>query len=177
LLHYINYLNQTCILFYPILCNQVIKEDLWVSNQEFEEAFINKPLYKQTELEFTRLVLQELDKTYQVHGQLPDYSTINTIEHVMPQILDEEWKKYLGSESSDINLDRFKNSIGNLCLVSRPANSSVGQNPFEGKKNAYTDVGGLTRDLKTITGKWDIEAIKTRSKEISKKALEVWSWD
>lgn len=157
--------------------DQVVKEDLWVSNQEFEEAFVNKPLYKQTELEFARLVLQEVDKTYQVHGQLPDYSTINTIEHVMPQTLDDEWKKYLGAEATDINLDRFKNSIGNLCLISRPANSSVGQDPFEGKKSVYTDVSGLTRDLKARTGKWDIEAIKKRSMDISLKALDVWTWD
>lgn len=67
--------------------DQIIKEDLFVSNQEFEEAFLNKPIYKPTELGFTRLILQEIDKTYQIHGQLPDYTTIHTIELVMPQTL------------------------------------------------------------------------------------------
>lgn len=159
------------------LKDQIVKEDLWVSNQEFEDAFVNKPLYKQTELEFARLVLQEIDKTYQIHGQLPDYSTINTIEHVMPQTIDDDWKRYLGPDANDINLDRFKNSIGNLCLISRPANSSIGQDPFEAKKSVYTDVSGLTRDLKARPGKWDIEAIKQRSRDIAIKALEVWKWD
>ena len=36
--------------------DQIMKEDLWVSNQEFKDAFINKSLYKQTELEFVRLI-------------------------------------------------------------------------------------------------------------------------
>jgi hypothetical protein len=95
----------------------------------------------------------------------------------MPQSLNNEWKEYLGSEASDINLERFKNTIGNLCLISRPANSSVGQDPFESKKNSYTDVSGLTRDLKNRKGKWDITAIKKRSKDIAERGLSVWSWN
>lgn len=156
--------------------DQILKEDLWVSNQEFEDAFINKSLYKQTELEFVRLVLQEIDKKMQSHGQLPDYSSINTIEHVMPQTLDDEWKVYLGDEAHDLNLERVKNSIGNLCLISRAANSFVGQDPFEKKKNSYTDVSALTRDLKSRTDKWNMQAIKKRSKDLIDNALDIWAW-
>ncbi|OHB98001.1 MAG: hypothetical protein A2W74_02565 [Planctomycetes bacterium RIFCSPLOWO2_12_38_17] len=156
--------------------DQITKEDLWVSNQEFENAFINKSLYKQTELEFVRLILQEIDKRMQSHGQLPDYSSINTIEHVMPQTLDDEWMAYLGDEANDLNLERVKNSIGNLCLISRAANSFVGQDPFEKKKNSYTDVSALTRDLKVRTDKWNMQAIKKRSKDIVERALDIWSW-
>ena len=156
---------------------QVIKEDLFVSNQEFEDAFINKPLYNQRELEFARLILQEIDRKMQSYGQLPDYSSINTIEHVLPQKIDDEWKIYLGNEASDINLERIKNTIGNLCLISGPANSHVGQDPFEKKKNSYTDVSALTRDLKQRNCKWNIDAIKTRSKDLAKKAVKVWAWD
>ena len=159
--------NNKYDIFFPSLLNkiinepdkkkafisQVIKEDLFVSNQEFEEAFLKKPIYKPTELEFTRLILQEIDKTYQIHGQLPDYTIIHTIEHVMPQAPDEEWRKYLGAEVSDINLDIFKNSVGNLCLISGVANSSVGQDPFEAKKSVYTEISGSTGDLKARTGK------------------------
>lgn len=156
---------------------QISKEDLLVSNQEFKDAFVNKSFYKQTELEFVRLVLQEIDKKMQSHGQLPDYSSINTVEHVMPQTLDDEWKLYLGAEASDLNLERIKNSIGNLCLISKAANSFVGQNPFEKKKNSYTDVSALTRDLKGRTVKWNMEEIKRRSNDLADKALEIWSWE
>ena len=156
--------------------DQILKEDLWVSNQEFKDAFVNKSLYKQTGLEFARLVLQEIDKKMQSHGQLPDYSSIKTIEHVMPQTLDDEWKLYLGEEASDLNLERIKNSIGNLCLISKAANSFAGQNPFEKKKNSYTDVSALTRDLKGRTLKWNMEEIKKRSKDLADKALGIWSW-
>jgi len=156
--------------------DQILKEDLLVSNQEFKDAFVNKPLYKQTGLEFARLLLQEIDKKMQSHGQLPDYSSINTIEHVMPQTLDDEWKLYLGAEASDLNLERVKNTIGNLCLISKVANSFVGQDPFEKKKNSYTNVSALTRDLKDRNVKWDMIGIKGRSKDLADKAIEIWSW-
>jgi uncharacterized protein with ParB-like and HNH nuclease domain len=156
---------------------QVVKEALFVSDQEFEEAFINKQLYKQTELEFARMILQEIDKKMQSFDQLPDYSTINTIEHVLPQELDDDWKIYLGTQASDITLVTVKNTIGNLCLISRPANSHAGQDPFEKKKNDYTDVSALTRDIKQRDCKWDIGAIKIRSKDLAQKGLEIWSWN
>jgi len=156
--------------------DQILKAELWVSAKEFKDAFVNKTLYKQPELEFARLVLQEIDKKMQSHGQLPDYSSINTIEHVMPQTLDDEWKLYLGAEASDLNLERIKNSIGNLCLISKAANSFVGQDPFEKKKNSYTNVSALTRDLKDRTAKWNMQEIKRRSEDLADKALEIWSW-
>lgn len=179
-------------VFFPDLIDKIInepdknkeffsliqKEGLFVSNQEFEESIINKPLYKQPQLEFARMVLQDIDKALQDHGQLPDYSTISTIEHILPQTLDDEWKEYLGVESKDLNLDRIKNSIGNLCLVSRQANSTVGQNPFEKKINVYTDVSSLTRDIKgRINQKWNMDAIKERSKFLSHYALQIWKWN
>ena len=157
--------------------DQVVKEDLYVSDQEFEDAFINKQLYKQTELEFARLILQEIDRKMQSFGQFPDYSSINTIEHVLPQTIDDEWKKYLGGEASDINIERIKNTIGNLCLISRPANSHVGQDPFEEKKNSYTDVSALTRDIKQRNCKWNIDSIKIRSKDLAQIGLGIWTWN
>lgn len=158
------------------LKDQIIKEDLFVSDQEFEGAFLNRSLYKQPELDFARLVLQEIDRKMQSFGQVPDYSSINTIEHVMPQTLDAEWKNYLGSEALDPDLERMKNTIGNLCLISRPANSHTGQNPFEKKKNSYTDVSALTRDIKQRNVEWRMDAIQNRSRDLAKIGLEVWSW-
>jgi len=156
---------------------QILKEKLWVSDQEFKDSLINKSLYNQPEKEFVRLILQEVDRKMSIHGQFPDYSSINSIEHVMPQTLDDEWKTYLGDEANDSTLELIKNSIGNLCLISKLANSIIGQDPFDKKKNKYTDINALTRDLKGRAGKWNMQAIKTRSEYLAEKALEIWSWD
>jgi hypothetical protein len=74
--------------------------------------------------------LQELDKALQTFGEFPDYSTIHTIEHILPQTLNDAWKTYLGADATHYNLPTTINTLGNLCLNSQPANSSFGQKPF-----------------------------------------------
>lgn len=160
------------------LQEQIRNDDLWVSDQEFKDAFKFKSLYAKTELSFARLILQGIDRIMQSHGQLPDYSSINTVEHIMPQKLNEKWRECLGEDVHNLNLERFKNSIGNLCLLSQSANSSEGQQLFEEKKKnpALSDVSALNRDLKSRDVKWNIDAIVKRSEDLADKALEVWKW-
>lgn len=161
------------------LQDQIKKEELWVSDQEFQDSFQSKPLYVKTELSFARLVLQEIDRQMQSHGQFPDYSTINTVEHVMPQTLTKEWKQYLGEDADNLSLTTIRNTLGNLCLLSQPANSSEGQKLFEDKKKspALSDVSALNRDLKKRDMKWNITAINQRSKDLAVMALKAWSWN
>lgn len=152
------------------------KHQVWVSDQEFEDALANKPTYRSRDLPFARMVLMELDKRLQTYGQLPDYSTVNTIEHTLPQTLDEPWLKYLGEDAKDEHLGVLIHTLGNLCLLSSPANSSVGQDPFEAKKAAYSPITALARQIKVHPGPWKLNAIRVRSKELAKLGLEIWNW-
>jgi hypothetical protein len=158
------------------LHDQFKKHTVWVSDQEFEEALKSKPTYRSRDLPFARMLLIEIDKQLQTHGQLPDYSTVNTIEHMIPQTLDEAWKTYLGADAEDEHLPLVIDTIGNLCLLSSPANSAVGQNPFDSKKAAYSPVTALARQIKEHKGRWDIAAVRNRSLDLAKKALEIWPW-
>lgn len=122
------------------------------------------------------MLLMEIDKTYQTHGQFPDYSTVNTIEHMIPQELDQAWKTYLGADADDEHLPTVIHTIGNLCLLSGPANSSVGQDPFDSKKASYSPVTALARQIKAYDKHWNIAAVRQRSNEMATKALEIWPW-
>ena len=156
---------------------QVQTEQLWVADQVFEDAFLTKEVYNSRELNFSRLILQELDKSLQAFGELPDYSTIHSIEHILPQTLDEHWKNYLGDDATNINLPTIINTIGNLSLNSGSANSSFGQKPFAEKQAAYTDACALARDVKQRKEPWNIASIEKRSSYLSKVALKVWKWN
>src|SRR5271166_1279164 len=114
------------------------QHSVWVSDQEFEGAPIQNATYRSRDLPFSRMILIEIDKRLQTHRQLPDYTTLNTIEHTLPQTLDDAWRQYLGDDADDEHLGVLTNSLGNLCLLSGPANSSAGQNPFEAKRSAYS---------------------------------------
>jgi hypothetical protein len=151
-------------------------EDVWVSDQEFRHALENNSMYRSKDLQFSRMVLIELDKKMQVHGQFPDYTTLHTIEHVLPQTPDDAWKKYLGTDAGDEDLVRLTNSLGNLCLLSGPANSAAGRTPFESKQNGYSPVCALTREIKQHTGTWNLLAIKERSARLAGLGLDTWKW-
>jgi uncharacterized protein with ParB-like and HNH nuclease domain len=177
-------------VFFPALLDKLINEpdkvkafhkhvqteQLWVADQIFEDAFTTKELYNSRELNFSRHILQELDRSLQPYGEYPDYSTIHTIEHILPQTLDNHWKSYLGPDAINYTLPAIANTLGNLCLNSQPANSAFGQKPFIDKQAAYTDISALARDVKKRKEPWNITAIEQRSKDLAQKALEVWKW-
>ena len=158
------------------LQEQFRRNGVWVSDQEFEEALVHRTLYRSRDLAFTRMVLAEIDRKLQTHGQFPDYSTTNTIEHIIPQSLDDHWQAYLGDDVNDQRLDTYVNSIGNLCLLSAPANSHAGQNPFVSKIESYSDVTALVRELKAHDSTWNLEAVRERSRRLAATALITWSW-
>lgn len=150
--------------------------DVWVSDDGFEEALTNKTAYRRNDLAFSRMLLMEIDKRLQSHGQLPDYSTVGTIEHMIPQTLDERWKTYLGAEAEDDYLPIVVNTIGNLCLLSGPANSAAGRDPFESKKVGYSPLTALARQIKEHNGRWDMKAVRDRSRRLAEEALQIWAW-
>ena len=158
------------------LQEQFKKHQFWTSDQDFENALINKPAYRSRDLAFSRMLLIEIDKRFQIHGQFPDYSTVSTIEHTLPQTLDDDWKTYLGPDAEDEHLAVLTHTLGNLCLLSGPANSAAGQDPFEAKKNGYSPVTALARQIIEHKDKWHLQAIKNRSRKLAAEALEIWKW-
>lgn len=162
----------------PILAlqEQFRKANVWVSDQEFEHALVNKPTYRIRDPLFSRMILVEIDKRFQSWGQFPDYTTVNTIEHMLPQKLDNAWKAYLGEDAEDEHLQARTDTVGNLCLLSGPANSSAGQNPFSSKQAAYSQVTALARQLKEHPGPWNLKAIEERSKNLAAEAIQIWPW-
>lgn len=153
----------------------------FISDTEFGEDLIERPLYATTNVNFTRMILIEIDKSQHIFGQFPDYSTLNTIEHICPQKGRDKtgWTEYLEEDSNNEYLSEYIHTIGNLLLLSRPANSSASNNPFQDKMNSYPDLTFLDKDVKKIfenNEKWNIEAIKDRSNRFAVIALKVWSW-
>jgi hypothetical protein len=67
-------------------------------------------------------------------------------------------------------------TIGNLCLLSGPANSAAGRDPFEARKEGYSPLTALARQIKEYTGHWDMKAIRDRSQKLAKEAVEIWAW-
>lgn len=160
------------------LQKEALQEGLFVSNQQLEDALVAKELYNQRDLPFARYVLEQLDQRLQAHGEMPDYTTINTIEHVMPQTLDEDWKLDLGpAEANDVNLPRLRHTLGNLGLNSQSANSTYGNKSFAVKKTQYAHPkSALTAAILAHPGPWNSAAIQDNSRQLAGTAQLVWAW-
>lgn len=94
---------------------------------EFASAFMSQPQYGRGT---TRFILCRLERSFN-HKETVDLSTA-TIEHIMPQTLNQEWKDELGLDAENVH-STLINTFGNLTLTGY--NSELGNLPFSDKKS------------------------------------------
>lgn len=142
------------------------------SDNKFKEDLENKDLYVTLRSDLCRYLLNKLEK-YK-NKEVPDIIDA-TIEHIMPQTLNDDWEKYLVLYK-DINSEYHEqiiHKLGNLTLTKN--NSSLSNNSFEEKKKIYKFSNYLfTRELSRYS-KWTSKEIQIRSKKLSEIAVNVWS--
>ncbi|MGI9461881.1 MAG: DUF262 domain-containing protein [Alphaproteobacteria bacterium] len=93
------------------------------------------------------------------------------VEHIMPQTLSPEWKKYLGANYENIYNNNC-HSLGNLTLTAY--NKELSNKPFDKKKAIFVDSNlGLNEYFKNITN-WGENEIKERTEILYKKFLELY---
>lgn len=133
-------------------------------DSEFATAFTTQPQYGRGS---TRFILCRLEKYFK-HKEAVDLSTA-TIEHVMPQTLNQEWKDALGSEGIDPNL---VNTFGNLTLTGY--NSELGNLPFLEKKTKLENTHIELNRWLLEQDNWGAAEIEERAKELLAMANEIW---
>ena len=95
-----------------------------------------------------------------------------TIEHVMPQTLDESWKKDLGTNYSELH-DKYLHNIGNLILTE--FNSEIGNKPFKFKCAKIIN-SSLSYRLSVIDKeKWNEESILEHQEKMINGFLQTFS--
>ena len=106
------------------------------------------------------------------HKGLPafDDDTI-TVEHIMPQTLNAQWKVYLSRESME-NYEGILHRLGNLTLTNY--NGEMSNKSFDEKKTVYKNTN--YHYTKEIVGydEWQIGEIDKRSKAMAQEALKIW---
>ena len=94
-----------------------------------------------------------------------------TIEHILPRSpTSTEWPTF----STDEIIAEYIPRLGNLALVPRTLNKSLGNKPFNSKRTVYSHADLLlTKDIAKEQD-WSPEAIDKRQEELAKLALKVW---
>ncbi len=101
---------------------------------------------------------------------------ILTIEHIMPQTLNTEWKEALGSNWEEVH-EKWQHCIANLTLTGY--NSKYSNRSFHDKK--YMDDGfsksGLRLNQYIATfDKWTEDELNARNAKLSEMALRIWPY-
>src|SRR5690606_30001309 len=95
-------------------------------NGEVRDAIATRPLYKSA---ITKFLLLEYDRS--LGGDAHD--TIETIEHVLPQSPDDNWKETYGEEFIPGDVD----ALPNLVPCTDTMNSSLGNQSYEKKRTRF----------------------------------------
>ena len=95
-----------------------------------------------------------------------------TLEHILPENANDEWKKVF---SKDEILDSVYR-IGNFTLLSSSKNRKIGNEEYEKKKNTYRCSEILmTKNIEKYYPTWNVESIQKRQEEMAKKAVNIWN--
>lgn len=94
-----------------------------------------------------------------------------TIEHIMPQTLNDDWKAKLGKDFKEIHL-KFLHNIGNLILTE--FNGEMGNKSFEEKKSALSNSSLHYRIPIQKEDKWDLNSILRHRDYMIKSLLETF---
>jgi len=136
---------------------------------EFAQCLKERPLYGNKIL---RYILEEIEK--QDNKEVVNFEELQ-IEHIMPQKLNDEWKRMLG-ENWELVHKKFLDVLGNLTLTGY--NPEYSNKPFENKRDmrkGFRESGlRLNRELASLD-KWNEEEIKKRANKLSRIAQQIWS--
>lgn len=95
-----------------------------------------------------------------------------TIEHILPQKINEKWKLRLGEKWDEIH-QKYKNSLGNLTITSE--NSEMSNNDFNNKREHYLNsIIKMNREIAKYNN-WSEKEIKNRTNELVNICLEIWN--
>jgi len=147
------------------------------NNHDFADKFLGYELYNARPA-IKKYFLERLEnhgtkEKIAVEEQI-DNGTL-TIEHIMPQSINAEWRKSLGTNWELIHT-KYKDTIGNLTLTAY--NSDYSNFPFIKKRDMPKKGFAHSKlDLNKLLKKcdeWNEKSIKSRANQLYKSAEKIW---
>ncbi|OOC23644.1 hypothetical protein BZK18_00315 [Helicobacter pylori] len=140
------------------------------NNDEFKDLFITIDFYK---LKKNKYFLERLEN---FGTEEPVNTQECTIEHIMPQTLEEEWERDLGENFQAIH-DKYLHTIGNLTLTGY--NKEYSNNSFQEKRDMEKGFKQsplrLNQSLKDLES-FGEEQIEKRANDLADWALKIWTY-
>ncbi len=134
---------------------------------EFDKALQERDVYELGII--CKRILERLEESFQSKEKV---STGNlSIEHIMPQSLNSEWKDMLGEDWEQVHSD-WLHRLGNLTLTGY--NPDMSNSPFGKKKSFYYENPLRITQFVREQPVWTAAEIEKRGKELAERAVRIW---
>ena len=138
---------------------------------EFRARLVDVKLYGGNRSEKCKLILESIEESFEHKEQVP-FDKLS-IEHVMPQTLNESWKENLGEDWA-ITHELLRHTLGNLTLTAY--NPELSNDTFEQKKGHFENSHlELNKYFQSRTS-WRREDIEERAEYLADIALQIWGY-
>lgn len=143
--------------------------------EEVEEGILKRKAYGGKASGTSKTILAAINSRLgnQAAPPIEDLS----LEHIMPQELSDEWKKYLGEDLEECQ-NRYINSLANLTLVGKNYNPIISNRIYSEKRELYLKSSvTMTRELAKKYENWRKEDMDSRAKELAQSVDKWWPWE
>lgn len=154
----------------------------WASDEELRVNAASKPFYRHGKGHQKTLILRWLEEALHQHDPEFELAKSLSVEHVMPQTLNDAWRSDLaaglspGEKVSRVHAE-LMDTLGNLTLATYKLNSAMSNKSFQEKKDALRKKGGgqllLTQQV-TSRHVWKPQAIRARSRDLVNLIISNW---
>lgn len=140
----------------------------WPKDEEFKESLLRYRAYAQP-IDRCKFLLETLEE-HHGHKEPATFESA-TIEHVMPQTLNAEWRTMLGASADDIH-EKWLDLLGNLTLTGY--NSELSNDPFPRKKALLSDSHFEMNKWIAARDQWTETELRERTDLVFTKAKAIW---
>lgn len=161
--------NMNCIL--EVIDKKSTPSEVLAENEVFSfdndlfVAHLNSHIYGR---KYALVLLMLLEYTYSDKAEWKDFGVIS-IEHILPQTpsQDSQWVRIF----SDVQRNDFTHKLGNLCIIGRRKNTSLGNLDFHDKRDKYfnkNDVGtfAFTQRILNLYDEWNPATFEANHKRV-----------
>lgn len=143
---------------------------IYISDNEFENSFAIKSFSATSRnTKVVRYILGKIESQAARSSMLDIHDDENSIEHILPQNPDCQWN------FDEYKIDQLVNRLGNLCLLKKSANKSLGNADYETKKTMYAHANyQTTQSIPEHYNEWTESSINSRQLSMAKKATAIW---
>lgn len=140
----------------------------WPKDDELQRELFRYRAYSNP-VDRCKLLLETIEASYG-HKETVDFGTA-TIEHIMPQTLNDDWVTVLGEEAVSDH-ERWKDLLSNLTLSGY--NSELSNYSFSKKQPMLQSSNFMMNKWIAEQSDWTVKHLETRSQILFEKMKEIW---